>query len=113
MKLQIVNDTLDIQFNTAEKILAIHGSMQIPLSHITQSTGMLLEPTWIQIRMPGTNLPGIIKAGTYYTNRGKEFWYLTIGNEVLRLELKDESYDRIIIGVKDSSFWTSRLGIEK
>ena len=113
MKLQIVNDTLDIQFSTTEKILAIHGSMAVPLSHIVQATGMPLEPTWMQIRMPGTNIPGIIKAGTYYTNRGKEFWYLTRGNEVLRLEFKDESYDRIVIGVKDSSFWTGRLGIGK
>ena len=113
MKLRIVNDTLEIQFSMTEKILAIHGSMQIPLSHITQATGMLLEPTWKQIRMPGTNLPGIIKAGTYFTNRGKEFWYLTRGNEVLRLELKDEFYDRVILGIKDSSFWTSRLGMTK
>ncbi|HEX5457994.1 MAG TPA: hypothetical protein VFX64_06370 [Candidatus Nitrosotalea sp.] len=113
MKLQIANDILEIKFSTTEKILAIHGSMQIPLSHVVQATGTPLEPTWMQIRMPGTNLPGMIKAGTYYTNRGKEFWYLTRGNEVLRLELKDESYDRIVIGVKDSSFWTSRLGIGK
>lgn len=113
MKLQIINDTLEIHFSMTEKILAIHGSMQIPLSHIVQATGMLLEPTWKQIRMPGTTLPGIIKAGTYFTNRGKEFWYLTRGNEVLRLELKDEFYDRVILGIKDSSFWTSRLGMTK
>ena len=109
MKLEIINDILDIQFSTTEKILSIHGSMQIPLSHITQATGILLEPTWMQIKMPGTHLPGIIQAGTYYTNRGKEFWYLTRGNEALRLELKDESYARVIIGVKDSASWTSKL----
>ncbi len=113
MKLQIANGILEIKFNTTEKILSIHGSMQIPLSHIAQVTGMLLEPTWKAIRMPGTNIPGIIKSGTYYTNRGKEFWYLTRGNEVLRLELKDESYNRVILGIKDSSFWTSRLEVTK
>ncbi|CUR52216.1 conserved protein of unknown function [Nitrosotalea devaniterrae] len=113
MKLAIADNALEIKFSTTEKILAIHGSMKIPISHIVQATGMLLEPTWKSIRMPGTNLPGIIKAGTYYTNRGKEFWYLTRGSEVLRLELKDESYDRIILGIKDSSFWTSRLEITK
>ena len=113
MKLEIIKDLLQIKFSTTEKILAIHGSLEIPLSHIVQATGMMLEPTWMQIKMPGTHLPGIIKAGTYYTNRGKEFWYLTRGNEVLRLELQGESYDRIILGVKDSSFWTSRLGIKK
>jgi hypothetical protein len=112
MKLEIINNKLQIEFNTAEKILAIHNSMEVPICNIIQATGMLLEPTWASIKMPGTNLPGIIKAGTYYTNRGKEFWYLTRGSEVLRLELKGESYDRIILGVKDSSFWTSKLGIK-
>jgi hypothetical protein len=59
--------------------------------------------------MPGTNIPGIIKAGTYFTNRGKEFWYITRGREILRIELKGLFYNRIILGVKDSSLWITRL----
>ena len=30
--------------------------------------------------MPVTFIPGVIKAGTYLTNRGKEFWYVTRKN---------------------------------
>ena len=109
MELKIVNGILKIQFTTAEKILSVHGSMEIPVSKITEVTRMLLDPTWKEIRMPGTNLPGIIKAGSYFTNRGKEFWYLTWGKEGLRIGLRDQTYKRIILGIDDSSFWIAKL----
>ena len=109
MELKIENGIFKIQFNTTEKILSIHASMEIPVSDITKVTGILPDPTWKEICMPGTNLPGVIKAGTYYTNRGKEFWYLTRGKEVLRIELRDLAYKRIILGVENSSFWIKRL----
>jgi len=49
-----------------------------------------------QFTIHGTYLPEVIKAGTYYTPRGKEFWYVT-KKGCLVLELRDEPYKRIIL----------------
>jgi hypothetical protein len=111
LKIEIVDNILKIEFTTTEKILSVHGSMDIPISHIIEVSGKPLEPTWKEVRMPGTSLSGVIKAGTYFTSRGKEFRYATMNKEILRIELKDEFYDRLVLGVDDSSFWVNKLAV--
>jgi hypothetical protein len=98
-----------IEFTPSEKILSIHGSIDIPISHITKVSGELLDPTWKEIRMPGTSLPGVIKAGTYMTDRGAEFWYVTRNKKILRIELRDNFYKRVVLGLDDNSFWLDEL----
>ncbi len=109
MKLEIIDKILKIEFTPAEKILSIHGSIDIPMSHITTVSGKLLDPTWKEIRIPGTYLPGVIKAGTYMTDRGNEFWYVTRNKKILRIELRDNFYKRIVLGLDNNSFWLDEL----
>ncbi len=59
----------------ADKLWALKSSLEIPLEHIT---GVRIDPTvakgwWHGMRLPGTNLPGVITAGTYYTRHEKSF----------------------------------------
>jgi hypothetical protein len=87
--------------------------MRIPLNRIDRVTTAEPESNWAEIREPGTFLPGIIKAGTYYTKRGKEFWYVSADKDYLTLELHDEPYRRIIITIPDNVAWCERLvGVE-
>ena len=109
MKLEIIDKILKIEFTPTEKILSIHGTINIPLSQITQVSGELLDFTWKEIRMPGTSLPGVIKAGTYITDRGNEFWYVTRNKKILRIELRNNFYKRIVLGLDDNSFWLGEL----
>ena len=109
MKLEITDGVLKIEFTPTEKVLSIHGEIKIPISQITQVSGDLLDTTWKEIRMPGTALPGVIKAGTYITDRGKEFWYVTRNKKILRIELTNNFYKRIILGLDDNSFWLDEL----
>jgi hypothetical protein len=54
-------------------------------------------------------LPGVIKTGTYYTDQGKEFWYVTQDRNYLILELKDEPYKRIILTLNNNESWQQTL----
>jgi hypothetical protein len=54
-------------------------------------------------------IPGIIKVGTYYSSRGKEFWYVTQKQNYLTLELKDESFQRIILTLDDNQVWLEHI----
>jgi hypothetical protein len=109
MKLHLENSTLNIELNTSEKVLSLPGSLAIPWTHITEVKAAEPASNWWDIRAPGTFLPGVIKAGTYYTRRGKEFWYYPKGKKPLVLELRDENYKRIILGLDDAASWQKKI----
>jgi hypothetical protein len=111
MNLNITDDKLQIEFSLKEQLLAarLHQRWEIPLSHIQQVTTAKPESSWKDLRAPGTDFPGVIKAGTYYTQRGKEFWFVTRDRDYLVIELEDESYKRIILNVDDNLSWQQRL----
>jgi hypothetical protein len=108
MKLTIYNEKLKIDLKDLQKVLAIRGGFKIPLEHIVKATTETPETSWREIRAPGTYLPGVIKAGTYYTPRGREFWYAT-KKGCLVLELKNESYKRIVLSIDGNKQWAERI----
>jgi len=108
MKLTIYEGKLRIDLSDLEKVLAIKRDFEIPLEHIVEVRTEAPEISWREIRAPGTYLPGVIKAGTYYTPRGKEFWYVT-KKGCLVLELRDEPYRRIILSVERYKQWAESI----
>jgi hypothetical protein len=71
MNIVVDGDVIRIELSSLEKIITFHGSFKIPIPQIREISTNLLPPTWKEIRAPGTAIPGITKAGTYYTSRGK------------------------------------------
>jgi len=58
--------TLVLHVKGADKLWALKSSLEIPLLHIA---GIRAEPSiahgwWHGMRLPGTNIPGVITAGT-------------------------------------------------
>ncbi len=111
MRLNIVEQDLQIEFTLKEQLLAARFKKlwQIPLSHITQVTTAKPEKRRYQLRAPGSFFPGLIKAGTYYTDQGKEFWYVTQAENYLTLEVKDEPYKRIVLTLDNNESWQQTL----
>jgi hypothetical protein len=109
MKISIIKEEVRINFSIAKKILTVKGSFKIPLKHIVRVTTLKPKPTWKEIKAPGTHIPGLIKAGTFYTDKGKEFWFVTKGKGILNLELKNESYKRIILGLDTNVKWAKKI----
>ncbi|WP_225886952.1 hypothetical protein [Nodosilinea nodulosa] len=81
----------------------------IPLDHITRVSTAPPQTSWRDLRAPGTALPGVIRAGTYYTPRGKEFWYATKTGGYLTLELKQSPYQRIILTISQNEAWSEQI----
>jgi hypothetical protein len=111
MQMHLTNDRLRIEFEWYERLWAvrIEPTMNIPLAHISAVT--IAEPlsNWAEVRAPGTFLPGVIKAGTYYTKQGKEFWYVTDDRNYLTLELHDEPYRQVVMTLPDHRLWCDRI----
>jgi len=108
LKLEISKGKLRIGLGDLEKALGIRGGFEIPLQNIVKAGTEAHRTGWEEIRALGTHLPGVAKAGTYYTPRGKEFWYVT-DKGVLVLELEDEPYKRIILSVDGNKEWAEKI----
>jgi len=108
LKLEISNGKLRIDLGNLEKALGIKGGFEIPLQNIVKAGTEALRTGWTETRAPGTHVAGAVKAGTYHTPRGREFWYVT-DKGVLVLELEDEFYKRIILSVDGNQEWADRI----
>lgn len=111
MNLSIVDNKLLVELEWYEQLWAftLNKTLEIPLDRVERVTAEEPQSNWAEIRAPGTFLPGVIKAGTYYTAKGKEFWYVTRDKDYLTLELKDEPYRRIILTVDRNNEWIERI----
>ena len=54
---------------------------------------------WKGLRMPGTEIPGIITAGSYYHRSGWHFWDVINKKRTIVVELKNAEYKKLIIEV--------------
>ena len=66
--LTVAEGKLMLHVRGADKLWAFKSSIEIPLAHIA---GVRADPEVARgcyhgIRMPGTNVPGVITAGTFY-----------------------------------------------
>jgi hypothetical protein len=101
----IVDDTLYVRLNWLEAIFAFRREFRIPLRHVAavDAAPDALSGWWKGVRAPGTHVPGLIVAGTYYKDKQQLFWYVRRGDEAVSITLTDaEEYDRLIIGVEDA-----------
>ena len=111
MQLSLNQNQLVIQLDWYEQLLAftLHNPIVIPLDHLLQVTAEEPQSRWTDLRAPGTHLPGVIKAGTYYTRHGREFWYVTADRKFLVLELREEPYQKIVLTLENNHDWVDRI----
>lgn len=101
--LSIAGGKLTLHVRGADKLCAFKSSLEIPLAHIT---GVRADPEaargWYHgIRMPGTNVPGVITAGTFYQDGNRVFWDVHHPEKTIVIDLHDERYNELVVEVDD------------
>jgi len=101
--LSIAEGKLTLHIRGADKLWAFKSSLEIPLVHIA---GVRADPEvargWYHgVRMPGTNVPGVIRAGTFYQDGKRVFWDVHNPDNTVVIELMDERYNELIVEVAD------------
>jgi hypothetical protein len=93
-----------------ERLLAFHGDLTVPLARVRDVIAPLPVPSkgvpldWRVLRLPGTALPGVIQAGSYYRIRdGWEFYIMRRPSKCILIELSGGRYKRLIIQVDDET----------
>jgi hypothetical protein len=102
--LSIAEGKLTLHVRGADKLWAFKSSLEIPLIHIA---GVRADPEiargWLHgIRVPGTSIPGVITAGTFYQDGKRVFWDVHHPANTIVIALHDERYDEIVVEVSDA-----------
>lgn len=84
------------------KLWALKSRLVIPRSHIrgAQRDASAVRG-WKGWRAPGTSVPGLITAGTFYVDGKRIFWDVSNPDKAIVVELEDERYNELIIEVED------------
>ena len=101
--LSITEGKLTLRVQGADKLWAFKSSLEIPVVHIS---GIRADPEaargWYHgIRMPGTNVPGVITAGTFYQDGKRVFWDVHHPENTIVIDLHDERYSELVVEVDD------------
>jgi hypothetical protein len=86
-----------------DKLWAFKSQLEIPLEHIF-AVRADPEPAmgWFHgIRVPGTDVPGLITAGSFYTRDGAVFFDVHHPDKAIVVELNHEHYRRLVVEVDD------------
>ncbi len=101
--LSIAEGRLTLHVRGADKLWAFKSSLEIPLVHITEITAdpSIAHGWWHGLRMPGTNIPGVLTAGTFYQDGKRVFWDVHNPENTVVIGLRDERYNELIVEVAD------------
>ena len=101
-QLEINNDVLTVKMT---KIWTLKHELSVPLTHITSvSIDPNFQLTWKRSlgKWYGTNAPHLYFGGYFHLDGDKVFYDLRQGATALIIEMKDEPYQKLIIGVNDA-----------
>jgi hypothetical protein len=101
--LSIAGGKLTLHVRGADKLWAFKSSLEIPLIHIA---AVRADPEaargWYHgVRLPGTNVPGVITAGTFCQDGKRVFWDVHDPDKTIAIDLHDERYNQLIVEVDD------------
>jgi hypothetical protein len=111
VKPEILDADLILHVQGMDKLWAFKSQLCIPLQNIT---GVRLDQEvvkeWIHgIRMPGTSLPGVITAGTFYQDGKKVFWDIHHPERAVIISLAHEFYNELVIEVEAPDIFVTNL----
>jgi len=102
-EIEVTGGTLVVHVTGADKIFALKSELVIPLQHVIGVARDEEEARrWYHgIRAPGTQVPGVITAGTFYQHGERVFWDVHHPERAIALSLRDERYAKLVVEVED------------
>jgi hypothetical protein len=99
----IEDGQLRVELEGLHKVWALKNTISVPVSHIVSaSAGPIPKADRPKgIRAPGTQIPGVFAAGTWRHHGEKVFWDVRDPERAVVVELRDESYTRLVLEVED------------
>jgi hypothetical protein len=104
-------DRIRFEVEGIDKMWALRSSLEFPVSHIR---GVSVDPDaasgwWHGIKLWGSNIPGVLTAGTFYQNGRVVFYDVHDPQRTIVIELDHEHYDRMVVEVADPDAESSKI----
>lgn len=101
--IEITQRLLVVNVTGIDRFLALKSRLEVPLEHVA---GVELRPEaarawWHGFRMPGTQIPGVVAAGSFYQSGECVFWDVHDPDKTIAIQLRDEYYTKLVIQVED------------
>ena len=95
-------DTFIFEIQGMHKLWAFQSKISIPVDHVVRAhreiDGLSGFKGW---RFPGTHIPFVLTAGTFYKESKPDFWDVANYDKCIIVELKDEQFRELIIEVEN------------
>jgi hypothetical protein len=108
VKVEIGKKEVVFKLEGAQKFLAVKGSVRIPFENIAGVSTEKVKPLWVAGRV-GTHLPGVFMAGTFWTRRGKTFYYAKDRSKCITLLLRNHQYRWVVFEVRNKELVALQL----
>jgi len=101
--LSIADGKLTLYVRGADKLWAFKSSLEIPVVHIAgvRADSEVARRRRHGVRMLGTNVPGVITAGTFYQDGRRMFWDVHHPDKTIVIDLHDDRFNQLVVEVAD------------
>ena len=110
--ISVSDDRIQFDVEGIDRMWALRSQLEFPLSHIRS---VRVDPEaakgwWHGIRLWGSNIPGILTAGTFYQNGRVVFYDVHDPARTIVIELDHEHYDRMVVEVEEPEIEAGKVG---
>ena len=102
VRVTVEGDRVHFDVEGWDKLWALKSQIDIPLLHI-RAVRADPEPArgwWHGLRLPGTQVPGILTAGTFYQSDGAVFYDVHNPDGTIVVDVEHEQYKQLVVEVE-------------
>lgn len=100
VKINFINDIIEFEILGMHQLWTFKSSIKVKFTNINKIYKKEAKYDWFPgWRIPGTSIPYLITAGTYFKNNQKHFWDVTNYKEVYIIELQDSEYEKLFLNI--------------
>lgn len=103
VELSVRSGVLLVTVRGFSKVWALKSRIEVPVRSIrsVRHDPDTARQRWKGLRFPGTHVPFLITAGTFYRKGERVFWDVVDAERAVVVELEDHRYDRLVVQVDD------------
>lgn len=103
VEISVAGDKVVFEVEGVDKLWSLRSRLEIPRAHIrdVRADPSVARGWWHGLRLLGTNVPGLLTAGTFHQDGNNVFWDVHNPERTIVITLAHEFYDQLIIEVPE------------
>jgi hypothetical protein len=110
-EIEVTDDSLTVHVTGVDRVLAFTSRLDIPLAHVVGAElgGDGSGSWWHGVRVPGTDIPGVVTAGSFLQHGELVFWDVHRSEKSVAIQLRHERYTSLVVGVEEPEDAVARI----